>query len=154
MGVVFSSNEHIRDLIRRGGRQCALEIFVDLELAHIFRRFSRGLHPDHINRCCRRELFRVRQVIDMDLHPGIAVAVMINVATMRNSLDPYYESKEPGDYEQETWRMTEAAAQWIDTRTPKDAVILHRYPPIFELLSDRRVYGYLLLRGRPLPPVD
>ena len=84
----------------------------------------------------------------------IGVAVTINVATMRNSLDPYYESKEPGDYGQETWRMTEAAAQWIDTRTPKDAVILHRFPPIFELLSDRRVYGYLLLRGQPLPTVD
>jgi hypothetical protein len=84
----------------------------------------------------------------------LAVAVTINVATMRNSLDPYYESKEPGDYEQETWRMTEAAAQWIDARTPKDAVILHRFPPIFGLLSDRRVYGYLLLRGQPVPAVD
>ena len=50
--------------------------------------------------------------------------------------------------------MTESAARWIDTRTPKNAVILHRDPPIFEVLSGRRVYGYTFLRGHPLPAVD
>src|SRR6476660_6963633 len=64
----------------------------------------------------------------------IAVAITINVATMRNSLDPYYESEGRGGIEGEEWRMTEAAAKWIDMRTPKHAVILHRFPPIFELL--------------------
>src|SRR5260370_3707750 len=73
--VVFAAHKDVESLIRRGSFEAALQVFIHAQNAQQFRGFASSLNPDKVCLLGRCQLLRGRQVLHLDFHLGVAVAV-------------------------------------------------------------------------------